>query len=234
MAHQQRVAGGRIVHHMVHRIHLGRNQGLHRQQLVVVAIARVRAQADPFVRGATQPRVGGDKIIHLLHVDRLARVVRAAQAYQDVVAGLAGRDAVLEVQVPIPSAMQRYGFERSQITAVVAVNRAGHRPTRGVVGGKEVHVVELHLAALELCRPAAVRGVHGELELLRLQRDELRRRVAGLGTLRTRLRALQLRSLRKQRLRGSKRHQRGQGRALGGLRKHLAPRDRRSRAFLLL
>ena len=80
--------------------------------------------------------------------DRLARVVRAAQAHQDVVVGLAGRDLIFEIELPGLVPMQRHGDERPEIAGIVPVDGAGYGPARGIVAGKEVDVVDLHLASL--------------------------------------------------------------------------------------
>ena len=117
------------------------------------------SQRNPFVLGTAQARIGGRKISHLADVDRFAHPVRAAQADQDVVPGLADREAILEIELPGFLPAQRYRGERPEIVGVVVVDRRRHGPAGRIVARKKIDVVQHHRRLFDLRRPAAGRWV---------------------------------------------------------------------------
>ena len=84
---------------MVHRICLGCDQVHDRPKLVIIPVAGLGTQRDPFVDRAAQPRIARHKVIHVVEVDGLAGAVRAAQADKNVVPGLADGELVFEIEL---------------------------------------------------------------------------------------------------------------------------------------
>ena len=184
MAHQQAVVRVRGLHHVIHRVGLGRDQVDHVPKLVVIAIPGLRPQRDPFVVRAAQPRVGRHKVVHVVDIDRLAGLIRAAQADENIVPCLADRDLVLEIELSGFGPAQRRRDELSEVARVVLVDRAGDFPTRWVVPRQKVDVVQPHRRPFDFRRPAARACVDGNQQVLgvdldrccRARRQELRKR----------------------------------------------------------
>ena len=96
MSHQQALARVAVSDHMIHRVCFGENQIGHGPKVVIVAVARLGSQGDPFVSAPAQPRVTRH---HLPNVNRLAGVVRPAQADNNVVGSLAHGEIVIEIEL---------------------------------------------------------------------------------------------------------------------------------------
>ena len=155
MSHEQAVAGIHVSDHVIHLVHLRHDETHHRRKIVVFAVLRHGSQAGPSLGGSAQPHIVGYEGIHLHHIDSFAGVVRTAQAHQNVVAGLAGGDLIVEIELAGLRPMQGNRCEGSEVVGISVVYGTGHFPARGVVSGQEVNVMETHRRAFDLRRPAA-------------------------------------------------------------------------------
>ena len=166
MPHQQAVARVAVPDHMIHRVCLGHDQVDHRQKLVVIAVAGLGPQGNPLIGRASQARVVRREVIHAPQGHVLAGLVRPSQADKNVVTGLAGGDPILEIELSGLLSKQRDRGERSEVTRVVVVDGGRYGPTRGVVTGQKMDIVQPHRRPFDFRRPAAGRGVDRDQKVL--------------------------------------------------------------------
>ncbi len=157
VAHQEAVARVRVPHHLVHFVHLRRSHFLHRQQLVIKAIARLRSQADPFVRSAAEPRIAANEIIHVFQLGGFPVALVRPRLTRMSPPVFGDRNPILEIQFARLSSAQRHRNKRPELVVVILVDGTRHRPPGRIVVGQKVHVIQSHGILISPARTSGTR-----------------------------------------------------------------------------